>query len=324
MRVTCVGVGNVGRSWAIVFARAGWDVLLWDANPDAISRALPLIHTALMDLRTAGLVTLPGAILSRIAPAATLAEALADADYVQESASEDVGVKQALFAQIDSLTPDSAIIASSTSAIPGSAFLEAVAGRSRCLIVHPVNPPHLIPLVEICAAAWTDPAAVERTKAIMTEIGQAPVILNREIDGFLLNRLQWALLGEALHLVGEGFCSPDDIDRVLTKGLALRWAFIGPFEVGHLNATEGLRGYFDVLREAIARVQGSLRTDYAPDDRTVALAHEALAGRVPVETIPERQAWRDRRLMALRQHLDQADSGDASSAADPPSEEFRR
>ncbi len=98
---------------------------------------------------------------------------------------------------------------------------------------------------------------------------------------------------------------------MLTKGLALRWAFIGPFEVGHLNATAGIEGYFDVLRQAIARVQGSLRTDYPPDDRTVALIHQALAERVPVDTIPVRQGWRDRRLMALRRHLAEADGNDS-------------
>jgi 3-hydroxyacyl-CoA dehydrogenase len=309
MRVACIGVGNVGRSWAVVFARAGWDVVLWDAHPDAVNRALPLIQRAVIDLAAAGLLTGIEDTLSRITVGLTLAEAVADCDFIQESASEDVAVKRDLFARIDAVAPDGAIIASSTSAIPGSAFLEGVAGRARCVIAHPVNPPHLIPLVEICAAPWTDPAIVTRTRAIMTEIGQAPVVLNREVDGFLLNRLQWALLGEALHLVGEGLCSPEDVDRVLTRGLALRWAFIGPFEVAHLNATRGVEGYFDVLREAIGRVQGSLRTDYPPDARTVALAHDALASRVPVETIPDRQAWRDRRLMALRKHLDSADPG---------------
>ena len=308
MRVACIGVGNVGRSWAIVFARAGWDVVLWDAFPESIAKAWSAIGAALDDLKDAGLLDDVGATLSRMHLADSLAAAVAEADYIQESASENVSIKQALFGDIDRHAPIHAVIGSSTSAIPGSAFLENVPGRHRCLVAHPVNPPHLLPLVEICAAPWTDAVTVAKTHAIMTSIGQAPVTLNREIDGFLLNRLQWALLGEALHLVGEGYCSPDDIDRVLTEGLALRWAFIGPFEVGHLNATQGLNGYFDGLREAISRVQGSLRTDYPPDARTVALAHDALASRIPVESIPRRQAWRDRRLMALRRHLARAES----------------
>jgi 3-hydroxyacyl-CoA dehydrogenase len=308
MRASSVGVGNVGRSWAIVFARAGWDVSLWDANPHAVERALPLIRAAMADLEAAGLLRDSEGAFARVHAAATLDDAVAGADFVQESALEDAAVKRALFAELDRAAAPGAIIASSTSAIPGSAFLEGIPGRARCVIAHPVNPPHIIPLVEICAAPWTAAETVERTFAIMRDIGQSPVILNREIDGFLLNRLQWALLGEALHLVGEGVCAPEDIDRVLTQGLALRWAFIGPFEVGHLNATQGLRGYFRGLREAIARVQGSLRTDYPPDQRVVGPAHEALARRIPVEAIPDHQAWRDRRLMALRQHLAQAEN----------------
>lgn len=316
MRVACIGVGNVGRSWAIVFARAGWDVALWDADGESVARAWPLINTALEDLESAGLLTDIDGIRARIRAADSLEAAVADAAYIQESVSETVAAKQSVFARIDAAAPLDAVIASSTSAIPGSAFLETIAGRARCLVAHPVNPPHLIPLVEICGAPWTAAWAIERTRSLMAELGQAPVILNREIDGFLLNRLQWALLGEALHLVGEGVCSPDDIDKVLTKGLALRWAFIGPFEVGHLNATQGLQGYFSVLRDAIARVQSDLRTDYPPDERTVAIAHSALARRIPVAAIAGRQAWRDRRLMSLRRHLDGAEKGTEATDAD--------
>jgi 3-hydroxyacyl-CoA dehydrogenase len=314
MRVACIGVGNVGRSWAIVFARAGCDVVIWDADADSIARARPSIGKSLVDLNAAGLLPDIDGTLARIRAADSLAAAVADADYIQESVSENVAVKQAVFTQIDLSAGPDAIIASSTSAIPGSAFLEHIAGRARCVIAHPVNPPHIIPLVEICGAPWTAAQAVERTRAIMAEVGQAPVVLNREIDGFLLNRLQWALLGEALHLVGEGVCSPEDIDSVLTNGLALRWAFIGPFEVGHLNATQGLNGYFTVLKDAIARVQRDLRTDYPPDERTVALAHNALARRIPVDAIPDRQAWRDRRLMSLRQYLAAAEKHAESRA----------
>ncbi len=307
MKASCVGVGNVGRSWAIVFARAEWEVALWDVNQQSLNHSLALITRAVNDLHSAGVLDDPAGTLARIRFRATLAEAVESANFIQESASEDAAVKRTLFTDIDSYAPADALIASSTSAIPGSAFLEDVKGRHRCVIAHPVNPPHIIPLVEICAAPWTSGETIKRTHAIMQEIGQSPVILNREIEGFLLNRLQWALLGEALHLVGEGVCSPEDIDQVLTEGLALRWAFIGPFEVGHLNATQGLAGYFDVLREAIARVQASLRTNYSPNAQVVALAHEAMTRRTPVNTIPVRQGWRDRRLISLRRYLANAD-----------------
>ncbi len=130
--MACIGVGNVGRSWAIVFARAGWDVALWDAHPEAAMRALALIRASVADLEQAGLLADPPGTLARVAIADNLAAAVAGADYIQESASEDVSVKRALFAEIDAAADPGAIIASSTSAIPGSAFLEDIAGRQRC------------------------------------------------------------------------------------------------------------------------------------------------------------------------------------------------
>jgi 3-hydroxyacyl-CoA dehydrogenase len=306
--MACVGVGNVGRSWAVVFARAGWEVALWDASDQAIQRATPLIRTACEDLHAAGLLDDVAPALGRIRCAKSLEDALAGVAYVQESAAEAVEVKRALFEALDAAAPQDAILASSTSAIPGSAFLEGVPGRARALIAHPVNPPHLIPLVEVCAAPWTAPEAVERTVAIMRAVEQAPVVLLKEAPGFLLNRLQWALMAEALHLVGEGYCSPEDIDTTLKQGLALRWAFIGPLEVAHLNADKGVKGYFQVLADAFRRVQQSLRTDYVASPETIERVHDALAKQTPVEAIPRRQAWRDRRLMALRRHL--ADAGE--------------
>jgi L-gulonate 3-dehydrogenase len=308
--IACVGAGNVGRSWAVVFARAGRRVVLWDPSAAALEAALAAIEVSFADLHAAGLLDDPREALDLISVAPTLEAALDKVDYVQESALEALSVKQALFAQMDALAPAHAVIASSTSAIPGSAFLEEVPGRARCLVAHPVNPPHLIPLVEICPAPWTDPDAVARTRALMEAVGQAPVVLAKEAQGFLLNRLQWALLGEAMHLVGEGYCTAEDVDRVLTQGLALRWAFIGPFEVGHLNAAAGLAGYFGGLAEAMSRVQGSLRTDYPPSEDLVAKLHAELAARHPVETLPSRQAWRDRRIMRLRRYLDEAATDD--------------
>lgn len=131
-------------------------------------------------------------------------------------------------------------------------------------------------------------------------VGQSPVQLAHEVEGFLLNRLQWALMGEALHLVGEGLCSPADIGRVMTDGLARRWSFIGPFMVAHLNASAGVRGYYAGLAEAIGRVQASLRTDYPPSPALVDRLAEALEAQVPVDEIAARQAWRDKMLLARR------------------------
>ena len=301
--VACVGIGNVGRSWAVVFARSGLAVRLWDHDPSALGRATDSIAAALADLKAYDPDLDIQEAMSRIRGVDSLEEAVAGVSYVQESAAEALEAKQSLFRRIDLAAPADAILASSTSAIPGSAIFANVEGRARCLVVHPVNPPHMIPLVEICPTPWTAPDVVKAARSLMSDVGQAPVTLAKEAPGFLLNRLQWALLGEALHLVGEGYCSAEDIDRVLTQGLALRWAFIGPFEVGHLNATAGLAGYFGGLAEAMRRVRESLEADYVPPPELVERLHSEIAGRIPVTAIPAHQAWRDTRILGLRAHL---------------------
>lgn len=302
--IACIGAGNVGRAWAIVFARAGHTVRLYDADPVAVTqRALPAIDISLADLVAAGLLPEAAPVRSRIEGCDTLEQAVRDADHIQESASENLAIKIALFSEIDALAAPAAIIASSTSAIPGSKLFEHLRGRARCLVAHPVNPPYLIPLVELCPTPWTDPQVVARCRQFMGDCGQQPVELRREITGFLLNRLQFALAGEALHLVGEGYCTPEDIDLVMTAGLARRWAFIGPFEVGHLNATAGYAGFMQGLGDMVRSVAADVQPDYPWDAALVAQIHARLSARTPVDAVPRRQAWRDRQLMAVARFL---------------------
>jgi len=141
------------------------------------------------------------------------------------------------------MAPKDALLVSSTSAITASRFTETLTGRARCLVGHPVNPPHLVPLVELCWAPWTSPEAIERARNIYREIGQVPVTIKREINGFVLNRLQGALLAEAFRLVGEGYISAEDLDHTVKDGLGLRWSFLGPFETIELNAPGGIPDY---------------------------------------------------------------------------------
>ena len=163
-RIAVVGAGLIGRAWAMVFARAGCSVALWDKLPGVADAAMDQIRARLADLRAAGLVEEePAAIAARIGPVAALDACLAGAVHVQEQGPERVEVKRELFAALDELSPPDAVLASSTSGIPASAFTEALAGRNRCLVAHPVNPPYLIPLVELVGAPWTSPDAVART-----------------------------------------------------------------------------------------------------------------------------------------------------------------
>ncbi len=295
MKTECIGAGLVGHAWAVVFARAGHAVTIYDSKPDEVEqRALPGARRMLELLDEMGLLGEPvDAVAARMRSAATITEAVSGADYVQESVREDVDVKRAVFSEIAAHAPAGAILASSTSAIPGSTFLGHIPHPERALVVHPVNPPAFVPLVELCGTGWTSPDTMVRAHNIMTEAGMRPITLNKEIDGFILNRLQFTL-------VGEGYRSAEDIDAVLTEGLALRWASIGPFEVAHLNAPDGVQGFVDRLGPMMKRLGADARTDYDWTEEQIAAIHATMVKRVPLEKIGERKAWRDRRILALR------------------------
>jgi L-gulonate 3-dehydrogenase len=296
-----VGAGLIGRAWAIVFARAGFEVAIWDGDAKALDATLGTIRERLEDLKEAGLIADPGAVLRRIVPKPTLREAIADAGYVQENLPETVEMKLRIFAEMDTLAPADAILASSTSSIPTSAFTEKLRGRVRCLVAHPVNPPYLVPVVELSGAPWTAPETVARARALMERAGQVPVTVQREIQGFILNRLQGALLSEAFRLVEDGYVTPDDLDRTIAHGLGLRWSFMGPFETIDLNAPGGLRDYcarYGALYYDIARQQADPRRWTDVVDTVEAARSKAL----PRDKLAERQIWRDRRLMALAAH----------------------
>lgn len=302
-RIAIVGAGLVGSGWAIVFARAGFDIALFDSDLGAAERGRATIAARLGDLVRAGLLEEPAAIvLGRIGVAATLADALRGTAYVQESALERVDVKRALFSDIDHIIGPDTIVGSSSSGIPASAFTEHVACRSRCLVAHPVNPPYLIPVVELVPAPWTDPVATARCRALMEQAGQVPVSMTREAEGFILNRLQGVLLMEAWRLVEEGLASVEDIDRTVSDGLGLRWSFMGPFETIDLNAPGGVSDYAARLGPLYHRIAASRAAHRVWDDALVAEVERQRRAVLPAGALAERGAWRDRRLMALARH----------------------
>lgn len=305
--VAVVGCGVVGSSWAIVFARAGHPVRLWDADAAQPARALEGIAARLADLEAAGLVTAAGPVMARIAPAPDLESALAGAVYVQESITEDVDAKAAIFAELDANAAPGAVIASSSSAIPGSKFQADLPGRERCLIAHPANPPHLIPLVELVPTPWTSDTMIAAARALLEEAGQAPILVRKEVPGFVLSRIQIALINEAISLVGRGVVDPDDLDRVMRHGLGLRWAFLGPLAVMDLNGATGFASYIKHLRQTYVEVGNDLRVSEPWTEDAVHAIEAARRAEVPAESVAERQRWRDRRLMALRAHLRDAE-----------------
>jgi L-gulonate 3-dehydrogenase len=300
--VAVIGAGLIGRAWSIVFARAGFEVALWDQFPQQTTVALTFIADRLPELRDAGLLSdEPATVLARIKPILSLWEAVRDAEYIQENAPERADVKLPLFSELERAAKPDAIIASSSSGIPASAFTEHLKTRHRCLIAHPVNPPYLVPLVEICPAPWTDPAVTERTREIMVEAGQVPATVKKEVDGFALNRLQGALLAEAFRLLADDVISPADLDALVKHGLGLRWSFMGPLETIDLNAPGGLADYCNRYGPLYAKMQEQMKP-LAWSTELVDRLHAASRAQFPANMQPVRQEWRDRRLMALLAH----------------------
>jgi L-gulonate 3-dehydrogenase len=307
-RVAIVGSGFIGRAWAIAFARAGHDIALWNQDRDAPRNAIDFVAAMAPDLADNDLLggTKPETLLARLRAESDLGAAVAGADHVQENAPERLDLKRTLFAELDRLAPPTAIIASSSSALAPSRFTEGLSGRHRCLVIHPINPPYLIPAAEIVPAPWTSAETIERARAFLVAAGQAPIVMKREIDGFVMNRLQGALLEEAFRLVADGVASAEDIDVGLREGLALRWSFMGPFETIDLNAPGGVRDY-------VERYQGIYQNLFSQMQRRIDWAGPALTEiegerrrRVPLDQLAERQRWRDRRLMALVAHKKRA------------------
>ena len=296
-KVAVVGCGVVGSSWALVFARAGLTVHIYDRSPAAVEATIAYVKSNLSDetVVASGAASLD----TRLLAFGDLEETLAGVDYIQESSPERLEIKLALYKELDALAPPNIIIGSSTSGLPASSFTESLQHRARCLVVHPINPPHLIPLVELVPAPWTAADVTEQASAWMEQVGQSPVRLSREVNGFLVNRLQSALLAEAFKLVEDGICSAEDVDKAVADGLGLRWFFMGPFQTIDLNAQNGIAEYCKNLGPMyydLAKEQAQAR-DWAPE--LVSEIAEQFRRTTPSEKLPAKRAWRDRVLAAV-------------------------
>lgn len=306
-KIAVVGTGLVGRAWAITFARAGFSVTLFDEKPDNVDKALDFIDSVLPDLNDNDLLSGRSveSVRSGLHRANSLADALADCVHVQESTFEDLQVKREIFTALDAGAPDNAVLASSTSAILPSAFTEHVKGRHRCLVAHPINPPYLVPAVEVVPSPWTDENCWQQTGDLMREVGQQPIMMKKEIDGFVMNRLQGVLLQEAFRLVDAGVATAEDVDVGIRAGLGLRWSFMGPFETIDLNAPGGVKDYIERFESAYATMAGTQRD---PISWTQAAGKEIEDSRrqaLDLDQLQQRSRWRDRRLMQLRAHQNQ-------------------
>jgi len=299
MQVAIVGAGTLGCGWLVSFARGGCAVRWHDPDPAAMSRVARFLDDRLPALARHGLIDGEEDLRALIRPAASLEEAVAEAAHVQECVPERLDLKQAIFRTLDSLAKPSAVLASSTTGLPPSAFVEALAGRARCIAVHPLNPPYLHPAVEVTPSPWTSADCMARTRVLMEAIGQVPIMLRGE-GRLVLTRLAGAILDEAFRLVEDGSASVEDVDKAMRDGLGLRYVFMGPFEVTDLNAPEGIGDFirrygptFAAMREARGRDAGAW---------SAALCEKIEAERralLHLAALDARMAWRDERLMEI-------------------------
>lgn len=298
--VAIVGAGSIGVAWALVFAMAGMSVRQQDPD-EARRRAAPEeLASKAEALIKAGLFS--GAaeeIARRVSVTGDLDAALADAIHVQENAPERLEIKQALFETFARRAPSDATLASSSSAIVASAFAPTGAGRERCMVVHPGNPPFLLRVVEVVPAPFTEPGAVEAVEALLRRAGMLPVRLGREVEGFVFNRLQGAVLREAYCLVRDGVIGVEDLDAVMTEGLGLRWSVIGPFETVDLNTRGGVAAHAAKMGPAYARM-GAERGQNDPwTADLVSRVEAARRALVPLDRWEARVAWRDAALTRM-------------------------
>lgn len=263
-RAAIVGAGSIGVAWAVVFSRAGWTVSVYDVDEEMRRAATGQVAARLAKLAGAGLLDGdPADLVDRVEVVGSLGEAVAGCEWVQECVVESLVVKQTVFAELDALTPAATILASSTSMIPCSRWAKELPGRSRCLVVHPGNPPYLLPIAEVVPAPFTAEIVVERARDVQLGIGMTPVLVEGEPEGFVYNRLQGALLREAYCLVRDGVVDAADVDRVVSRGLGRRWSVIGPFATAQLNTRGGIRRHAEVMGRAYERM-GADRGQHDP------------------------------------------------------------
>jgi L-gulonate 3-dehydrogenase len=298
--VAVVGAGRIGIAWSVVFASAGLGVRVYEPLPSVRSTTRAEVEALTTDLAAAGLLDDPAAlIVDRVVVCATLDEAVADVEHVQECLVEDLAVKRELFAELDRLTAPDTVLASSTSTFMTSLFAASLPGRERCLVVHPANPPYFLRLAEVVPAPFTASAVMARAQELLRTVGLTPILLHREIEGFAYNRIQAAVLREAYCLVRDGIVDPADIDTLVRDGLGLRWSVIGPFTTSELNTRGGIRRHAQVLGPVYARMgaERSGENPWTPD--TVEEVAQMLQERLPHGTWEENVRERDRAMIRL-------------------------
>ena len=304
VRIVILGAGPIGTSFAAAFSDAGTHVTLCDPDETRLALAPKAISEQKDAIATAGLSA--GGPAPEVSLRAAFDDANDDVAMIIECGPENLGAKQAIFADLLARTSLETILATTSSAITISSILPDREDQKRCIVAHPVNPPSILRLIELCLAPGTASSTTDRAAELFASLGFSPVVLGHEVEGFLLNRLQSAVLREAYRLVDEGVADVDAIDTVMRLGLGPRWALSGPFETAELNTVGGIEAHAARMGPAYKRI-GEDRgetVDWHPDlINRVARERDALRGNTSVE---QRRIWRANavaRLVAARDAL---------------------
>jgi len=266
-KIGICGAGLIGASWAIGFANAGFKSFVHDSNQDSLKNFEKISEQLLQDIKVLDPKVEPEKIKSNIILGCNIEEICKDSILIQESIIEDLEAKKQIFKELDKLSSKQTILASSSSYLLISKISELVEHRNRCINAHPALPPHVVPFVEVVGSDHTSKEIVQSAINIYKRANYAAIVVNKETEGFILNRLQGALLNEAVRLHEGGYASMEDIDIALKHALGIRWAFMGPFEIMDLNAPEGIKDSFTRYKSGIqnlAKEQNSV-PDYSEE-----------------------------------------------------------
>ena len=299
--VAVVGAGVIGRSWANLFVRAGCQTRIYDSDHAQVDQALAWLTSDLDRDLEEGLISEQERQRrsERMIAHNSLPEAISGAGYVQESGPERLDLKQALYRDLDRLATSETVLGSSTSTLDMSDIARGLPGAARCVVAHPFNPPHMIPAVEVVPGRETSPETVEAACAFLSSVGQTPVRAKRYAFGFVGNRLQAALVQEALHMVSNGIADVEAVDAVIREGLGLRWAIMGPFGVANMNADGGVREYYHRFRQAYIDLMKSLGPRPSFDDELIELVGKETDRMMDPESLVEVRRWRDQMIQKI-------------------------
>ena len=303
-KTACIGAGLIGQSWATLFSAKGYDVFLQDINDEILEDARNKILINLDFLESNRMIIQGEAetAFKRIVTTTDIAEAVRDADYIQESVPDNYDLKKKVFRDMDSLAPDHTVLASSASGLMMSKIQSSVRKPERCVLAHPALPVHLIPLVEIVGGRLTSRETVEKAFEFMTKLGKTPVLLKKEVPGYIINRLQAALMREAIDLVDNGVADAEDIDMAFTMGIGLRDPFIGPFLRMHL-AGNGIEKFIKNYSQSYTYRWESMATWGKIPDSAEASVIKSVSEMeiIRIKGLEELKSWRDEMLIkALR------------------------